>query len=143
MPANSDHSSPGSVGQSSHWSSHEKRFFAVEAALRSFAQSGTAAAQANLKHMIGELIDEYRRWQDGEVAAMKRAGAVALQCARVLDSMEKRLAALRTKSDLAPMSQQLASELENLRAVAHEHLSAALSRESARERSRFPIVFLN
>ena len=115
----------------------------MEAALRSLAQSGTAAAHANLKQLVGELIDEYRRWQDGEVAAMKRAGAVALQCARVLDSMEKRLAAAGTKAELAPMSQQLASELERLRAVAHEHLSAALCRENAREQRRFPVVFLN
>lgn len=126
----------------SRWNTYERRIVAVEAALRSLAESG-APASAQLSHLVRELIDEFRGWKDGEIAAMKRAGAVALQCARVMDSMEKRLAAAGSAEEVAPLSARFASELERLRAVAYEHLSAALNREAARESSRFPVVFLN
>lgn len=120
----------------------EKRIVAVEAALRSLAQSG-GEAHAAVSRMVLELIDEFRGRQEGECAVMKRAGAVALQCARVMDFMERRLAAACSPGEVAPLSQELAVELERLRSVAYEHLSAALNRESEREQRRFPVVFLN
>lgn len=138
----STHSDPSSSENASRWTSYERRIFAVEAALRSLAQSGTPAP-AHLGQLVRELIEEFRGSKDGEIAAMKRAGAVALQCARVMDAMERRLAASAPNSEAGALSHEFACELERLRAVAYEHLSAALNREASLERSRFPVVFLN
>lgn len=130
---------PDSTPLSPDWGAHESRIVAVEAALHSLAQSGHGA----VSRMIRELIAEFQGREATESAAMKRAGTVALQCARVLDSMERRLLAVGTPEELNTLSERFAAELERLREVAYEHLSTALSRESVRESKRFPVVYLN
>lgn len=136
-------SSPSTPPAASPPNTQERRIVAVEAALRSLAQSGGGAQAAHLSRLVRDLIQECRKGQDVEIAAMKRAGAVAMQCARVLDAMEKRLESAAAGEQLSSLSQHFARELERLREVAYEQLSSALHRETEREKRRFPVVFLN